>query len=260
MDDQNRNLLLATALSFLVIMVWFVLFPPPEEPTTPVDAAQTAETAGGQPPVATPLEGGPDAALPNSGSETAEAVPEEAPRAAIETARVRGSISLQGGRIDDLTLQDYRETLDPEADVVHLFNPLGRAGAYYALYGWVPGGSLEFEDVPGADTAWTLTEGTELTSETPLTLAWNNGAGLLFERKIAIDEDFMFTVTQTVTNQTGAPVRLAPYGVLTRHGLPDDLKGFFILHEGAVGMADGELYDPTYNNISDFDVDPNWRT
>ncbi len=260
MDDQNRNLLLATALSFLVIMIWFVLFPPPEEPTTPVDAAQTTDATGSQPPASVPPGDGSAANVPIEGSETATAVAAEAPRAAIETPRVRGSVSLQGGRIDDLTLQDYRETLDPEADVVHLFNPQGQTNAYYALYGWIPGGSLEFEDVPGADTVWTLAEGADLTPQTPLTLAWDNGGGLVFQRKIEIDDDYMFTVTQTVTNQTGAAVRLAPYGVLTRHGLPDDLKGFFILHEGAVGMADGELYDPTYNNIADFDVDPNWRT
>ena len=258
MDDQNRNLLLATALSFLVIMVWFVLFPP-EEPTQTADPAAIAETDGVPPPAA-PSADEPTAALPAEGTESAAALTEEAPRVGIETGRLRGSISLQGGRIDDLTLQDYRETLDPESDVVHLLNPLGQPGAYYALYGWVPGGQLDFEDVPGADTAWTLTAGETLTPSSPLTLTWDNGGGLVFERQISVDENYMFTIKQTVSNTTDAAVRLAPYGVLTRHGLPDDLKGFFILHEGAVGMADGELYDPTYNNISDFDVDPNWRT
>ena len=258
MDDQNRNLLLATALSFLVIMVWFVLFPP-EEPTQTADPAAIAETDGVPPPAA-PSADEPTAALPAEGTESAAALTEEAPRVGIETGRLRGSISLQGGRIDDLTLQDYRETLDPESDVVHLLNPLGQPGAYYALYGWVPGGQLDFEDVPGADTAWTLTAGETLTPSSPLTLTWDNGGGLVFERQISVDENYMFTIKQTVSNTTDAAGRLAPYGVLTRHGLPDDLKGFFILHEGAVGMADGELYDPTYNNISDFDVDPNWRT
>ncbi|MEL7027113.1 MAG: membrane protein insertase YidC [Pseudomonadota bacterium] len=257
MDDQNRNLLLAMALSMLVILVWFWFFPP-EEPTPPLEPATVTDsqpaleesgTAAPQPSVG-PSTGGTQSA--------AAALPEEAPRTPIETERLTGSISLQGGRIDDLSLRDYRETLDPEADIVHVLNPSGELGAYYALYGWVPGGDLDFEDVPGADTAWSLVSGEELTQDTPITLAWDNGAGLRFERTIAVDEDFLFTVRQSVTNTTAASVRLAPYGVVTRQGLPDDLKGFFILHEGAIGMYDGELAETNYDGMTDLGADPLW--
>jgi YidC/Oxa1 family membrane protein insertase len=258
MDDQNRNLLLATALSFLVIIVWFILFPP-EEPAPPADPSVATESSDPVlPPATAPVGAQPGADPASAAAETAAAVPEEAPRATIETPRLRGSVSLQGGRIDDLSLKDYRETLDEEADIVHLLNPLGQAGAYYALYGWVPGGSLGFEDVPGADTDWRIVDGETLAPGRPLTLEWANGNGLTFQREIAVDDDFLFSITQTVTNETGEAVRMAPYGVVARHGLPDDLKGFFILHEGAIGMYDGELAETPYDDMTDLGADPLW--
>ncbi|MDJ1006744.1 MAG: membrane protein insertase YidC [Paracoccaceae bacterium] len=257
MDDQNRNLLLATALSFLVILVWFIMFPP-EEPVPPAEPAVATDGAPALPPAAAPGTAQPGIDAPAGETAGAAALPEEAPRAAIDTARLKGSISLQGGRIDDLSLRDYRETLDPGADIVHLLNPLGAPGAYYALYGWVPGGALDFDDVPGADTDWALVEGETLAPGQPLTLEWSNAGGLTFQRRIEVDEDFLFTITQSVTNETGGAVRMAPYGVVARHGLPEDLKGFFILHEGAIGMFDGELGDTTYDNMTDLGADPLW--
>ncbi|MEM9710521.1 MAG: membrane protein insertase YidC [Pseudomonadota bacterium] len=256
MDDQNKNLLLATALSFLVILLWFWLFPP-EEPQI-VPEPETAEAA--MPSAAAPVAPGAQPAAEPSDGGTAAAAPvsEEIPRIDIESPRLKGSISLQGGRIDDLSLQDYRETLDPESDIVHLLNPLGQQGAYYALYGWVPGGNLDFEDVPGADTEWEVVEGTRLAPGEALTLQWTNGGGLTFQRRIEVDENYLFTVTQSVENGSDTAARLAPYGVLARHGLPDDLKGFFILHEGMIARFDGELSDETYSNMTDYDADPLW--
>jgi len=257
MDDQNRNLLLATALSFLVILVWFILFPP-EDPAPPADPAVATDTTPALPPASAPV-GAQPGADPSAGtSEATAALPEETPRSAIETPRLTGSMSLRGGRLDDLSLRDYRETLDPEADIVHLLNPVGQAGAYYALYGWVPGGTLDFDDVPGAETPWELVEGDTLAPGSPVTIEWSNGSGLTFRRTMDVDDDFLFTFTQTVTNETGAAVRMAPYGVIARQGVPDDLKGFFILHEGAIGMFDGELSETSYDNMTDLGADPLW--
>ncbi len=213
MQDQNRNLILATALSFLVILVWFVLFPPPEPVTDPNATAPTAQA---------PAEGGTDIALlPPAATDGTPALPEaeaataaapEAPRVRIDTPEVEGSISLIGGRIDDLSLRGYFETLDEDSPIVRLLSPVGSAEPYYALYGWVPGGStsLGFEDVPGANTEWSVESGEVLTPETPVTLVWDNGSGLIFRRIIEIDANFMFSVTQSVENTSGATVRLAP--------------------------------------------------
>ena len=253
MDDQNKNLILATALSFLVILVWFVLFPPPKAPVDQTPPAVTAEAPAGTPGAAVPqsAEAGAQAAA-TAAAVTAVA---EAPRVRVETPRLSGSISLAGGRIDELLLSNYQETLDPNSPNVTLLRPVGGDMAYYALFGWAPGGGLEASDVPGTDTIWALEGGQTLTPESPITLRWDSPSGLIFRRQIAVDADYMFTVTQSVENPTDTARRAAPYGIVARHGLPD-VKHFFVLHEGVVAMADGTLNEVKYNKMQDFDFDP----
>ncbi len=250
MDDQNKNLILATALSFLVILGWYSFFPPPE--VEPAPEALTAETAPAADTASVPSAAGGEAVASQS---TEEAGASDAPRVTIDTDRLSGSISLQGGRIDDLALKDYRVTID-NPEIVQFLKPVGEPGAYYALYGWAPGAGLGFDDVPGANTLWSASADATLTVDTPVTLSWDNGKGLTFNRTIAVDANYMFSVTQSVTNDSGETVALAPYGTLARHGEPADLKNFFILHEGVVGMADGELAELDYDDVADFDLDP----
>ncbi len=251
MDDQNKNLILATALSFLVILGWFWMFPPPE-PDIPLDREVADQTA-------------PDATTNNLPSVTAdvpEATPADtvdqesaissAPRVEIATDRLKGSVSLLGGRIDDLSLKDYRETQDDDAEIVKMLSPVGSDDAYYALYGWAAGAGVDPAAVPGPNTEWDQTGGTVLGIDAPVTLTWDNGAGLTFTRTIEVDENYMFTITQSVTNNGDAPATMAPYGVLARHGEPADLKNFFILHEGVVAMADGELTETDWSDMPDF--------
>ncbi|TDL77680.1 membrane protein insertase YidC [Palleronia sediminis] len=248
MDDQNRNLIFATVLSFLVILGWMFFFPPeqPVRDTTADNVAADADLAV--------------ADLPPSARVAGETVPDapaaevEAPRIPIDTPALAGSISLNGGRIDDLSLKRYRETLDPDSPIVDLLSPVGGGQPYYALFGWAPGGSLEFDDVPGANTPWRLVEGEELGVNRPVTLEWENGAGLTFRRVISVDDDYMFTIDQTVENRSGAAVRMAPYGTVARHGEPDT-TGFFILHEGVVRMSDGELQELDYDDLPDLTAD-----
>ena len=253
MDDQNKNLILATALSFLVILVWFVLFPPPEPTPADPNAVISAEgqavlpTASGETGVADASTAAAPAADPAA----------DAPRIAIETERLKGSISLLGGRIDQLALKDYRISLDEGSPIVDLLAPTGSDNPYYALYGWAPGAGLAFEQVPGPNTVWNAASTADLSVGAPILLTWDNGAGLLFTREISVDENFMFTVEQSVQNASAGTVSLAPYGILARHGEPQDLKNFFILHEGVVAMADGELAEIDYSDMPDFDINPN---
>ncbi|MEM9584687.1 MAG: membrane protein insertase YidC [Pseudomonadota bacterium] len=251
-DDQNKNLILATALSFLVIMVWFILFPPeePVQPTTTETA--TEQTADG---TVLPPRAGEQLIEPTTPQELRETALAEGDRITIETPRVTGSIALTGGRIDDLSLKDYRETLDQGADIVTLLSPLGSAHGYYALYGWVAGGGLTFEQVPSANTQWTVESGSSVGVDAPVTLKWDNGAGLIFRRTISIDENYMFDVTQTVENNSGSAIRTYPYSMLVRHGEPTDLKNFFILHEGVIRQSGEELSEIDYDDIRDFDPD-----
>ncbi|KUF12489.1 membrane protein insertase YidC [Pseudoponticoccus marisrubri] len=256
MDDQNKNLLLATALSFAVILVWFIMFPPPEpapeDPNAPAVTEQDVPADG----VASAPQAAPDAAAPAGDGSAPRAAGADAPRLPLDTARVEGSISLTGGRIDELRLKDYRVTLDPESPIVQMLDPVASQTPYYALYGWAPGAGLALDDVPGANTPWTVESGETLGTDSPVTLRWDSPAGLIFRRTIAIDADYMFTVTQSVEHGGEGTVSLAPYGVLARHGEPQDLKNFFVLHEGVVAMADGELAEIDYGDMPDFDVVP----
>lgn len=254
MDDQNKNLILASALSFLVILAWFVLFPPESQTPQPApetvvqgDRAAPAETAD-----QTPSAGAPDATTAASNSADRVA---EAPRLKIETPSVAGSISLLGGRIDTLSLINFDQTLAPDSPNVKLLAPAGAKRPYYALYGWAPAGDLTNEQVPGPETLWTLSAGDTLSPGNPVTLTWDNGDGLIFHRDISVDDRFMFTIEQRVENNTGAPVRMLPYGIVARQGKPDG-RNFFILHEGVVRQNDNELQEIAYGDMPDMDVVP----
>ncbi len=266
MDDQNKNLILATALSFLVILVWFWLFPP-EEPPQIADGAPTAtdSTGGaiGVPSADSAAPTAPGTAVPSTPAESRAEALEQAPRIAIDTPRLEGSISLVGGRLDDLSFKDYRVEIEPDAETVTLFTPEGAPKAYYTLFGWSPGAGLSADDIPGASTPWSAQEGARLAPGEDVVLTWDNGNGLTFQRTFAVDEDFMFTVTQSVTNNSSATVRAAPYGLIARHGVPDDLSGFFIIHEGGIRQTGEQLdsYDYEYSEISDLGPDethPQW--
>ncbi|MFZ5752328.1 MAG: membrane protein insertase YidC [Pseudomonadota bacterium] len=249
MDDQNKNLILATVLSFLVIVVWYTLFAPPELP--PAEQPAATQTAAGQAPATAP----PAATLPApAATETAA----QAPRIPIASPSLTGSISLLGGRIDDLLLARYHETIAAGSPNVRLFSPVGesdRTGqpAYYAVYGWSPAGGLDPALVPNARTLWSVESGDTLAPGKPVRLKWDNGAGLVFHRQIAVDENYMFTITQSVENNTQAPVRLAPYGIIAHHTLPKT-EGYFIAHEGAIRVSDGKLQEIAYKKIADLPV------
>ncbi|WP_300519015.1 membrane protein insertase YidC [Aliiroseovarius sp.] len=246
MDDQNKNLILAMVLSLLVIGTWTFLFPP--EPATPPAAPAIPQSEAG---IVPPAEGTGTAA-PDT-QDIAEAA--EVGRVEIDTPALSGTISLLGGRFDDLSLKGYREDLSENSPIVTLLRAQGQAQAYYALYGWVPGGQTAAEDVPGQNTIWTVEQGETLTPGSPVTLKWDNGNGMIFRRTIAVDDKFLFTITQSVENTGDAAQRMAPYGVLARHGQPEDLKGFFILHEGIIRQGDTELEELDYDDAADLAYD-----
>jgi YidC/Oxa1 family membrane protein insertase len=201
--------------------------------------------------VATTTEAVSPPAAPAAGSDATPAAERStAPRVAIDSPRLKGTISLLGGRIDDLKMKSYTETIDPASDIVTLLSPVGDEHPYYALFGWTPAGALGFEDVPGANTLWSQVGTGTLTPETPVTLQWDNGKGLIFQRVVSIDNRYMFNIAQTVTNQTGANVSLSPYGIVARHSTPPDLEGFYLSHEGVVSRADGELEEVKYKDVA----------
>mgnify|MGYP000364663625 FL=1 len=248
MDDQNKNLLLATGLSFAVMLAWFAIAPPQT-------ARAPAEEAIAAAPVATAL--GTTDVNTNMGSGNAQAVT-DAGRITIDTPRLEGSLSLLAGRIDDLRLKDYTESIENGSPIVTLLSPEGSDHAYYGINGWAAASGVDPTDVPGPTTLWS-SRSTTLTPSSPVTLTWDNGKGLSFRRVISIDKNFMFNIEQSVSNASSTPVALAPYGQIARHGEPPNLKGFFILHEGMVSMSDGELNEIKYGKMPEFDINPKER-
>ncbi|TVQ56661.1 MAG: membrane protein insertase YidC [Rhodobacteraceae bacterium] len=247
MSDQ-KNMIMAAALSFVVILVWQVFFAPP---AVIDDATQVAERAFDGAAAPQPLDGTPgtvEVATPEAALAAAE-------RIDIRTPKLSGTLSLKGGRIDELSLLAFRETLDPDSPNVELLTPFGAQHPYYAVWGWIPTRDAPAGPTPGADTLWSVESGDALSPGRPVTLVWDNGSGLVFRRTMRVDENYMFTIEQSVENLTDRPVTLAPYGIIARHGVPPTI-GFYILHEGGIGMTDGRLHEFSYSNILDLARDP----
>jgi len=269
MREDQKNLLLAMGLSLLVIIGWNYYYGVPEterarnEQTTqqPVTtpAPSTAQTgvqtqAGAPPAPASPMPTAPGAAptpapAPEKGQPglTREQALAAAPRVAFETPSLVGSINLRGGRIDDLRLRNYRETIRDGSPIVSLLSPTGAPSPYFVESGLVaqPGSNVL---APRPDTEWTADRKT-FGPGSPVTLTWDNGQGLIFRRVISVDDQFMFTIRNSVENRTDQPVTLFPYALTSRLGKPQ-VEGFFILHEGFVGIVgDSRVLEYGYDDV-----------
>lgn len=230
-NSRNTTLFLVIAAIMLVTYSVFVMQPQAEKRRAAQQAAAEQTTDA---PITSPS---PSAAVFTTDRTAALGA---GPRVAIQTPNLTGSLSLTGARIDDLFLTRYRETIDKDSPAVELFRPQGMRHAFFAQFGWsgpnVPGG------VPGANTPWRLTQGSTLTPTTPVTLTWDNGAGLRFSRLISVDDQYVFTITDTVANFSQQAITIAPGARVERQGVPDDLGRNQILHEGGIGTfgADGK--------------------
>jgi YidC/Oxa1 family membrane protein insertase len=250
--DDNRNMMLAIGLSVAVLVGWqfFVGLPQLEKQRETQKLqqqqpqSQTAQPAqGGQ-----AMPGGPQGAsgAAQPGSFTREQALATSPRIPIETPRLKGSIALKGARIDDVSLLDFHETVDPKSPNIVLLSPSGSRNPFYAEFGWSNGAGGQAK-LPDADTVWSAASTAPLSPERPLVLTWDNGEGLRFKRTIAVDRVYMFTITDEVENTGANSVTIHGYGLASRHGLPQ-VQGYYILHEGPIGWLDGKLYDPAYKD------------
>jgi YidC/Oxa1 family membrane protein insertase len=169
------------------------------------------------------------------------------PRVPIATPALKGSISLRGARLDDLFLNDYRQTTAKTSPPVELLRPEGAQFPWFVDTGWV---GQNVPGLPNASTVWTLAEGSTLAPGQPVVLSYTNGAGLTFTRKIEVDAHYMFTLTDTVANLGTIPVTLAPYGSVQRQGVPSDVGKSNIVHEGVVAFLDGRERAFTYKDLN----------
>ncbi|MGQ0675250.1 MAG: membrane protein insertase YidC [Rhodospirillales bacterium] len=250
MMDQ-KNLFLAIALSIAIVLGFHYFSDKPrvqQQQTQQQQREQAQAPAPGTVPAApgAPAAPGTGAAPPQR---DAGQVLRDGKRVRIDSPRLSGSISLMGGLIDDVVLTGYRETVEPGSPNIRLLAPPGVAQPYYAEFGWTSAGGNGVLKLPDSTTAWTA-DRDQLTPEQPVTLSWDNGAGLAFTRTYALDRDYMLTVTQKVANTGAAPVTLYPYALVSRTGTPPVL-GFFILHEGLLGVLDGKLREYTYSNMQE---------
>ncbi|NKB54722.1 MAG: membrane protein insertase YidC [Alphaproteobacteria bacterium] len=267
---EQKNVMVAIVISIVILFGWqyFIEAPRIEKQQALVEQQRLEEearqkAAGVQPAVpgqaaAPGTAPGLDSGLgPNLGAaglsagataaETREAALSKTPRVQIRSDRLDGSIALIGGRVDDLILRDYREELGPESPNIVLLHPTQVERPYYAEFGWV-GKGLK---LPHADTRWNA-NGTTLSPEKPVTLSWDNGEGLVFEQTYSLDENYMIALTQRVKNTTGAPITVTPYGLLSRTGTPE-ISGFYILHEGLIGVFNDTLKETDYDDVREGD-------
>jgi YidC/Oxa1 family membrane protein insertase len=247
-DENQKNLLLAIVLSVCVLLGWQVFYAGPKmkQEQERLQRQQQTQTqpvggqgqAGGTAPVA--QSGGnapvlPGATQSGAGQLTRDLALKASPRVAIDTPSLKGSIALRGARIDDIVLAKYREQVDPNSPNIVLFSPAESPQPYFAEHGWVAGAGPTLK-LPDRETLWQVEGGSAtLTTDRPLRLMWDNGEGLVFRRTIAIDSNFMFTISNEVENKTANAVTLYPYARIYRMGTPH-LQGFLILHEGPIGV------------------------
>jgi len=249
---DQKNFIVAIVLSVLIIVGWQHFFQPTKPPVPPPQTTSQSATPG------TPqVPAGQPTAPGAPGAPAAEAAPPQilsrkealvgSPRVTFDTPELIGSIALKGGRIDDVRLVKYRETIDPKSDPVPVLSPVGGERPYYAEFGWST--SDPAIKLPGPDTLWTADSPT-LAPGKPVRLTWDNGQGLIFALEIAIDDYFMFDVKQSVENKSDKPVTLFPWSLVVRYGLPK-AEGIYILHEGPYGVFNGSLKEFGYSDFKD---------
>jgi YidC/Oxa1 family membrane protein insertase len=262
MSDQ-RNTILAIVLSAIVLIGWEYFYALPlkqrqEELQRQAQITQVqpaAPAAPGQAPGAAPAAPGAAPQVPGQSGAAApaeqksrEAVIASTERVAIDTPRIKGSISLKGSRIDDVSLAQYHETVDPSSPAIVLLSPSDSPQPFYGEFGWQgPVGAAV--KVPGPDTVWQREGSGALGVGRPITLTYDNGEGLVFRRTISVDDKYLFAVNDEVTNNGGAAVTLYPYALISRHGKPQT-SNYYILHEGMIGvLGDQGLQEVKYDKI-----------
>ncbi|MCL2384981.1 MAG: membrane protein insertase YidC [Alphaproteobacteria bacterium] len=241
MNSETKNIILATCLSILVVIAWeyFVTGPQFEKDRhaqTQLHVRQS--TAGPSSGATSENDKSPSTSAPAPAVEAApqinrEEALAESPRIKLQPPAISGSIALRGARIDDVSLNDYRETVDPKSPNIILLSPSGSPASYYVEIGFIadPDSNLV---LPGPNTLWQADQD-ELTDSKPVALTYDNGQGLIFHRTFAIDDHYMFTVTDSVENKSTQPVTLHPSARVVRHGKPPS-TGYSSVHEGFVGV------------------------
>ncbi|RWB55706.1 membrane protein insertase YidC [Mesorhizobium sp.] len=249
--ENNRNFFITIALSVLILTLWQVFYMNPRMEQQREQArieqqraeAQKKEAGGAANSGATGTQAPAPGAIPNTpGAEaTTPATLEQAlaatTRVKIDTPSLSGSINLAGARLDDLKLKHYTETVDKNSPEIQLLNPEQLSNGYFAEIGFV--GDSNVGTLPGPKTVWSVDGNSTLSPATPVTLTFTNDKGLVFKRTFSVDNDYMFTVSDTVQNTGGTAVSLFNYGRVARFDKPA-VASTYVLHEGLIGVTGSE--------------------
>jgi YidC/Oxa1 family membrane protein insertase len=252
MHDQN-NVFYAVALSLVILISWQYFFATSflgkqaAQKTSQIGIVAPGAVIRPQPQaIGTQAAVAPNAQRPLSRQEAIA----RSQRVAVETPRLRGSIALTGGRIDDLSLVQYRETTDPKSPSIQLLSPSGSPQPFYAEFGWINSSGVNLQ-LPTSETRWHQEGSDSLGIGRPVTLVWQNGEGLEFRRTISVDDKYLFNVHDEVANNGPAAVVVAPYALISRHN-PPPTPGYYLLHEGAIGVVgDQGLQEVTYKTLDE---------
>ncbi len=241
---DNKNVFVAIALSMAVLLFWGAFF---ETPRQIQDGQKIENIQSDQKRIQNDITPSisPEKVVTEVSRKDALT---KVDRVIIENKKVTGSISLQGATFDDLSFKNYKTTLDSEENVVFL-NPKETKDGYYIETGWTSVGNKVV--VPGIDSIWKVKGNRVLSEKNDVELEWNNGNGLTFTKIISLDEKYLFKINQKVKNSTSSEINLYPYAQITRNQKPEDVMGFYILHEGFIGVFDGELKEDDYDDIKE---------
>jgi YidC/Oxa1 family membrane protein insertase len=231
---ETRNVIVAIALSLAIMLGFEFFYNAPQRERLQAERAQAEEQLRAE--QAAPSEASESGAPAPSRQVTREqALGGANSRIAIDTAEVDGSISLEGARIDDLNLRQYRETLAQDSPEVTLLSPINSEFGHDAFFGWEMRQGESTATLADAFSRWTAEEGARLTQNEAVTLTLDTGAGRIIERTIALDEHFMFTITDVVRNTGDAPISVRPFGAVRRQGMPEHFRNNAIVHQGMIG-------------------------
>ena len=255
--NNNKNMILAFTLAALVLAAWQYFI------ATPQMKAEQARQAALTHQEKKPQAGAPGSAtiaVPGMGGAAvhmtrAAALKAGGARVAIDTPMLDGSILLKGARLDDLRLKKYHDTVDPKSPEIVLLAPKGTDYPYYAQFGWVGGPAAGDQNLPNDQSLWKQQGAGTLSPGHPVTLSWDNGHGLVFTRVISIDDQYMFSVADSVANQTGKAVTLYPFASVARQGVPPE-QATFVLHLGFIGVANGSEIDGKYDDFKEEGTPP----
>ena len=238
---DTKNIIAAISLSAAVIILYSLFFapPPPDPNRVKSEKNKTSQDTSG------------DAPSLDQNEETIKISREEAmkdgKRILFENENIKGSISLKGSKIDDLEFKKFKAKLNGEENVT-LLNPSKVENGYYVETGWAT--TNKNIDIPNSKTVWEVEGNNKLTPNTPIKLIWSNNQSIKFKKEISIDNQYLFTVKQTITNSSEKTYNFYPYGQIIRNEVPD-ITNFFILHEGPIGVFNSELVEKDYDDIQD---------